>query len=82
MVRFSKFALSAAALLLVVTMPVLADQTKGRGLRVADATTDACLSNCATQNQNCQRVCPTTLSTPCISSCDAQAQTCRQGCRK
>ena len=43
---------------------------------VTGATSDACLANCATQNASCQRVCPTTLSTPCISSCEAQAQTC------
>lgn len=51
-------------------------------LRLADATTDACLANCATQNASCQRVCPTTLSAPCVSSCEAQAQTCRQSCRR
>ncbi|MBI5263383.1 MAG: hypothetical protein HY852_16360 [Bradyrhizobium sp.] len=50
-------------------------------LRVADAATDACLANCATQNESCKRVCPMTLSTPCISSCDSQAQTCRQSCQ-
>ena len=80
--RHIKLALYVAALVLVVTTPVLADRIKGSSLRVADATTDACLANCATQNQNCQRVCPTTLSTPCISSCNAQAQTCREACRR
>jgi hypothetical protein len=61
--------------------PAVADQHRNR-LRVADATTDACLANCATQNASCQRVCPTTLSAPCVSSCEAQAQTCRQSCRR
>jgi hypothetical protein len=50
-------------------------------LRLADATTDACLASCADQSNSCKRVCPTTLSTPCLSSCDALAQTCRQSCQ-
>lgn len=51
-------------------------------LRLADATSDACLANCASQNDSCKRVCPTTLGAPCQSACDSQAQTCRQGCRR
>jgi hypothetical protein len=77
-----KLALHVVALLWIVATPALAGQIKGSGLRLADATSDACLANCATQNASCQRVCPTTLSTPCISSCEAQAQTCRQSCRR
>lgn len=50
-------------------------------LRLADAATDACLSNCDNQNAACKRVCPTTLGAPCMSSCDSQAQVCRQGCQ-
>lgn len=50
-------------------------------LRLADATSDACLSRCESQNAACRRVCPTTLSTPCVMSCDSQAQTCRAACR-
>lgn len=68
-------------LLGLLATPALADQHRNR-LRIADATTDACLANCATQNASCQRVCPTTLATPCISSCQAQAQTCVQSCRR
>ena len=51
-------------------------------LRLADAASDACLANCASQNDSCKRVCPTTLGAPCQSACDSQAQTCRQGCRR
>ena len=51
-------------------------------LRLADAASDACLANCASQNDSCKRVCPTTLGAPCQASCDSQAQTCRQGCRR
>jgi hypothetical protein len=50
-------------------------------LRLADATVDACLANCANTNASCKRVCPTTLSTPCLITCDSQAQTCRQSCQ-
>lgn len=50
--------------------------------RVADANTNACMSNCANENESCKRVCPTTLSTPCLSSCDSQAQTCRASCQR
>jgi hypothetical protein len=49
--------------------------------RVADASSDACLASCSSENASCKRVCPTTFSTPCVSSCDSQYQTCRQGCQ-
>jgi len=49
--------------------------------RVADASSDACLASCASENASCKRVCPTTFSTPCVSACDSQYQTCRQGCQ-
>jgi hypothetical protein len=49
--------------------------------RLADAATDACFANCASQNDACKRVCPVTLSAPCVSACDTQAQTCRQSCQ-
>ncbi len=60
-----------------VAEPTLSNRTK----RVADATTDACLTNCAIQADSCKRICPTTLGTPCLSACDTQAQTCTQSCR-
>jgi len=71
-----------AAVLALFASTAMAHESSGRRLRLADATTDACLASCSTQNASCQRVCPVTLSVPCISSCEAQAQTCRQGCRK
>ena len=43
---------------------------------------NACLVNCASQNDSCKRVCPTTYSGPCISACDNQAQFCRQSCQR
>jgi len=49
--------------------------------RLADAASDACFANCASQNDSCKRVCPTTLGAPCQSVCDSQAQTCRQSCQ-
>ena len=50
-------------------------------LRLADAASDACFANCASQNDACKRVCPTTLGAPCQSACDSQAQTCRRSCQ-
>jgi hypothetical protein len=50
-------------------------------LRLADATSDACMANCSNANASCKRVCPTTFNAPCLSACDSQAQTCRQGCQ-
>jgi hypothetical protein len=69
--------------LLAVAAPTLAahDVAVKNKLRFADATSDACFANCASQNDSCKRVCPTTFSTPCISACDSQAQTCRQSCQ-
>lgn len=50
-------------------------------LRLADAATEVCISNCDNQNAACKRVCPTTLGAPCLASCDSQAQVCRQSCQ-
>ncbi len=45
--------------------PALASENFNRArLRVADATSDACLASCATQDASCQRICPTTLRSP------------------
>jgi hypothetical protein len=71
-------ALLMALLGAAVAEPGLGPKSK---LRFADAATDACFANCASQNQSCKRVCPTTFSTPCLSTCDTQAQTCRQSCQ-
>lgn len=72
----------------VLSLALIGSAAAGQGnvsigkLRLADAASDACLANCASQNESCKRVCPTTLGAPCQSSCDSQAQTCRQGCRR
>src|ERR1700712_2752418 len=69
--------------LLAAAAPALAahDGSVKNKLRFADATSDACFANCASQNDSCRRVCPTTFSTPCVSACDSQAQTCRRSCQ-
>jgi hypothetical protein len=77
-----RFLLAGLVSLLVIGMAA-ADPlvvTTGK-VRLAEATIDACIANCASQSDSCKRVCPTTLSAPCISSCDSQAQTCRLACR-
>ncbi|MEH2628616.1 hypothetical protein V1292_006671 [Bradyrhizobium sp. AZCC 1719] len=77
-----KLALCAAlSLLLIGTASAGQNNVSIGKLRLADAATAACLANCASQNDACKRVCPTTLGAPCQSACDSQAQTCRQGCQ-
>ena len=49
--------------------------------RFANASSDACVANCASTNASCKRVCPTTFGTPCLASCDSQYQTCTQTCQ-
>jgi hypothetical protein len=71
-----------ASLFFLISGPVLAANANYSGkARVADATSDRCVADCASQDASCRRVCPTTFNTPCLSSCDSQAQTCRQSCR-
>ena len=50
-------------------------------LNLADASSDACVSSCSTQNASCKRACPTTFNTPCLNACDSQAQTCTRSCQ-
>ena len=76
-----KFVLSVVLSLSLCSASLAGSQSSPIRLRMADATSDACLANCATQNASCKRVCPTTLSTPCLNACDSQAQTCRQSCQ-
>jgi hypothetical protein len=77
-----KFATSAALLFALVGAAAADTNTLGHRSRVADATADACFSNCANANASCKRACPITFSTPCLSSCDSQMQTCREGCQR
>jgi hypothetical protein len=77
-----KFGLGAAVLLLTIAAAAAGQNPRDMGKwRLADAASDACFANCASQNNSCKRVCPVTLNTPCLSACDSQAQTCRQGCQ-
>ena len=77
-----KLALSAALFLALIGSAVAGQSNVSIGkLRLADAASDACFANCASQNDACKRVCPTTLGAPCQSACDSQAQTCRQSCQ-
>jgi hypothetical protein len=77
-----KFALCAVLSLLLIGTAAAGQNVSIRKLRVADAASDACFANCASQNDACKRSCPATLGVPCQSACDSQAQTCRQGCQR
>jgi hypothetical protein len=77
-----KLALCAALSLLLIEAAAAGQGNVSIGKwRLADAASDACFANCASQNDACKRVCPTTLGAPCQSACDSQAQTCRQSCQ-
>jgi hypothetical protein len=77
-----KLAVTAAFSLLLIGTALAGQSSSSPGKwRLADAASDACLANCASQNDSCKRVCPTTLGAPCQSACDSQAQTCRQSCQ-
>lgn len=77
-----KLALCVALSLLLIGAAAAGQANVSTGKwRLADAASDACLANCASQNDSCKRVCPTTLGAPCQSACDSQAQTCRQSCQ-
>jgi hypothetical protein len=77
-----KFGLGAAVLLLMIGAAAAGQNPRDMSKwRLADAASDACFANCASQNDSCKRVCPVTLSAPCLSACDSQAQTCRQSCQ-
>jgi hypothetical protein len=73
----------ATAVLLALLGAASADSGWPRAgkLRLADATSDACMSNCSIQAASCKRVCPATFSTPCLDSCDSQAKTCTRSCQ-
>jgi hypothetical protein len=72
---------AAFSLLLIGTAAAGQGNVSIGKLRLADAASDACFANCASQNASCKRACPTTLGAPCQSACDSQAQTCRQSCQ-
>ena len=72
-----------AFLVLMLSGAAVANPGMGRktAWRVAQSA-DACLVNCASQNDSCKRMCPTSYSGPCVSACDNQAQFCRQSCQR
>jgi hypothetical protein len=77
-----KLALCVALSLLLIGTAAAGQNNVSIGKwRLADAASDACIANCASQNDSCKRVCPTTYGAPCQSVCDSQAQTCRESCR-
>jgi hypothetical protein len=71
-----------AVLVSLLSGRAVADPLVGRKepLRVAE-TANACLVNCASQNDACKRTCPTTYNGPCVSACDNQVNFCRQTCQ-
>jgi hypothetical protein len=75
--------ISVTAVLLALLGTAYADNglTRTGYLRFADASSNACMSNCSTQAASCKRACPATFSTPCLNSCDSQAQTCTRSCQ-
>ena len=79
---FSKISNERALLLSLFGPATAGSVVNERKLRLANAATDACFANCASQSQFCKQACPVTFSTPCLSSCDSQHQTCRQGCQR
>ena len=77
-----RFKLAAAILLALLGTALAKDGPIGASqTRLADASSDACMSNCSTQNASCKRVCPATFSTPCLDACDSQARTCARSCQ-
>jgi len=76
-----KLLLSAALFFTVIGTAMAGPAVSNGKWRLADAATDACFASCASQNDSCKRVCPTTFGAPCMSTCDSQAQTCRQSCQ-
>jgi hypothetical protein len=77
-----KLTFAAGVLLALLCTAVAEGGLTGAGkLRFADASSDACMSNCSTQAASCKRACPVTFNTPCLSSCDSQAQTCTRSCQ-
>ena len=84
-VRQEAFVRVVLALIIGLSLPQLAQASTENfswaKLRLADATSQACIANCDNQNAACKRVCPATLGAPCLASCDSQAQVCRQSCQ-
>jgi hypothetical protein len=77
-----KFAMAIAVLWALLDAAFAGDGgIRASKFRFADASSDACVASCSTQNASCKRTCPATFSTPCLSACDSQAQTCARACQ-
>ncbi len=50
--------------------------------RLAQSSSQVCVSSCSTQSDSCKRACPQTFSTPCLNACDIQALTCIRNCQE
>ena len=75
---------SIAAVMLLVLLgivPANAGPEQAAKLRLSQASSQACISNCSMQAESCKRACPQTFSTPCLNACDSQAQTCIRSCQ-
>ncbi len=68
-------------LLVVMLVGTAAAAAGNDSRRYGDASSDACLASCSSDNTQCKRVCPTVLGAPCIASCDSQYQTCTRSCQ-
>jgi hypothetical protein len=73
--------IAIAPLVLLTASPANAGPNEASKVRLAQASSQACMSNCTTQAESCKRACPQTFSTPCLSACDSQAQTCTRACQ-
>jgi hypothetical protein len=73
--------ITAFMLALIGTAFAAGGRHRADKLRLADASSAACLSNCSTQAASCKRTCSATFNTPCLNACDSQAQTCTRSCQ-
>jgi hypothetical protein len=77
-----KFVVFAFLLCISFVGPCASASPSGKvAWRVAQAG-NACLVNCASENDSCKRLCSATYNVPCFSACDNQAQFCRQNCER
>jgi hypothetical protein len=78
---FAKCALAVAVSGTVIGTFANAESRRKASWRFADAV-NACLIDCANEEQSCKRLCPATYNTPCMAACDNQAQFCRLNCQR
>jgi hypothetical protein len=77
-----KFAMAATVFLALIGSAFAnGGNIQASKFKFADASSDACVAGCSTQNASCKRTCSATFNTPCLNACDSQAQTCMRGCQ-